>query len=276
MAPEKVSELKRLLESEPNAKISLALYDLASGFQLLVHPDVLFHPASTFILGVMIEVFHQAAQGELSLDDLVPVKNSFLSIADQSEFSLSSQEDSETDLYRHIGKRMPLRELNWRMIIYSSNLATNLLIEKVGAARVTRFMQELGTNGMIIRRGPEDNKAYELGLNNSATARSFMQVLVRLAKRSVVSPAASDEMIAILRQQNYNEGIPAKLPEDVSVAHKTGWNDRLYHDAAIVYPPGHAPYVLVIMTSGLSEKKEAPAFVAALSEAIYHQLIVRQ
>ena len=57
------------------------------------------------------------------------------------------------------------------------------------------------------------------------------------------------------------------------MAHKTGWDDRLYHDAAIVYPPQHTPYVVVIMTSGLSEKKEAPALVAALSHEIYQQLI---
>jgi beta-lactamase class A len=99
-----------------------------------------------------------------------------------------------------------------------------------------------------------------------------MQVLVRLAKRSVVSPAASDEMIAILQQQYFNEGIPAQLPAGVRVAHKTGWIDKVYHDAAIVYPPQHTPYVVVILTSGLSEKDEAPALVAALSAAIYHKL----
>jgi beta-lactamase class A len=144
-----------------------------------------------------------------------------------------------------------------------------LLVEKVSAARVTRFMQELGTNDLVVRRGPENNKAYALGMNNSATARSLMQVLARLAARSVVSPAASDEMIAILRQQHFNEGIPAKLPAGVSVAHKTGWSKMLYHDAAIVYPPGRDPYVLVIMTSGLPEKDEAPAFVAELSKIIF-------
>ncbi len=128
-------------------------------------------------------------------------------------FHFHQTDDSETDLYRISGNSLSLRELTRRMIVNSSNLATNLLIEKVGAERVTRFMQELGTNDLIIRRGPEDNKAYALGMNNSATARSLMQVLVRLAKRSVVSPAASDEMIAILRQQHYNEGIPANCPK---------------------------------------------------------------
>ena len=275
MVPDQQNELKRLLQSGGDARISLAIHDLASGYQLLVQPDVQFHPASTFKLCVMMEVFHQASGGEFSLDELLPIINSFPSIADESMFGTSPEDDSETDLYRHVGEQMSLRELTRRMIVYSSNLATNLLIGKVGADRVTHFMQELGTNDLVIRRGPEDNRAYALGLNNSATARGLMQVLVRLAKRSVVSPAASDEMIAILKQQHYNEGIPAKLPEGVEVAHKTGWNDRLYHDAAIVYPPQRAPYVVVIMTSGLSEKEAAPILVAALSHEIYHQWIAQ-
>jgi beta-lactamase class A len=270
--PQREYDLKHLLESGGNAQVSLAIYDLASGYQLLVRPDIPFHPASTFKLGVMMEVFHQASQGKFSLDEQLLVKNSFLSIADQSEFSLSPKDDSETDLYQHIGERLSLRDLTRRMIVYSSNLATNLLIEKVGAACVTRFMQELGTNDLVIRRGVEDNKAYRLGMNNSATARSLMQILVRLAKRSVVSLAASDEMIAMLQQQESNEGIPARLPVGVKVAHKTGWIDMLYHDAAIVYPPGHTPYVIVAMTSGLSELEVAPALIAGLSQIIYRQL----
>jgi beta-lactamase class A len=274
MAPEKANSLKHLLESEPNARVSLAIFDLAKGYQLLAHPDMPFDPASTIKLGVMMEVFHQAAEGEYSLDDLLPVKNSFTSIADRSEFSLPPQEDSETDLYRHIGDLLSLRELTLRMIVKSSNLATNLLIEKAGAERVNRFMQDLGAKDLVIQRGVEDHRASALGLNNSATARSLMQILVRLARRSIVSPVASDEMIAILLQQQFNEGIPARLPAGVQVAHKTGWNDKLYHDAAIVFPPQHAPYVVVIMTSGLPESKAAPRLVAALSSEIYRQLIV--
>lgn len=270
---EQENELKRLLDSAKTARVSLAICDLASGYQLLANPDVPFHPASTFKVGVMMEVFHQAAQGAFSLDDLLPVKNAFISIADQSEFHVNPEDDSETDLYQHTGEQMSVRELTRRMIVDSSNFATNLLIRKVDGGRATQFMQELGAKDLIIKRGPEDNKAYALGLNNSATARSLMQVLVRLAKRSVVSPEASDEMIAILLQQHFNEGIPARLPAGTHVAHKTGWNDKLYHDAAIVYPRRHTPYVVVIMTSGLPELTEAPALVAALSAEIYRQLV---
>jgi len=267
------NDLRHLLAASRDARISLAICDLESGYQILVKPDEPFHPASTIKLAVMMEIYHQAAQGELALDEMLPVKNSFPSLADQSEFLLSPDSDSETDLYGHIGEQLSLRDLTRRMIVSSSNLAANLLIEKLRAANITRFMQALGTDDLVIRRGLEDKKAYALGMNNSATARSLMQILVRLAKRSVVSPAASDEMIAILQLQKFNEGIPAQLPAGVRVAHKTGWIDKVYHDAAIVYPPQHSPYVVVILTSGLSEKDEAPALVAAISAAIYRQLI---
>jgi beta-lactamase class A len=267
------SDLRSLLEASRDVQVSLAICDLASGYQILVKPDLPFHPASTIKLAVMMEVYHQAALGEFSLDDLLPVRNSFPSLVDQSKYSLSPADDSETDLYGQIGGQFPIRELTRRMIVSSSNLAANLLIEQVGADRVTRFMQSLGAGDLVVRRGLEDKKAYELGLNSSTTARSLMQVLVRLARRGVVSPDASDEMIAILRQQQFNEGIPAQLPEGVRVAHKTGSIDKIYHDAAIVYPPNHSPYVVVILTSGLSEEDEAPALVSALSAAIYRQLI---
>jgi beta-lactamase class A len=271
--PEPENELKRLLDSAKNARVSLAICDLESGFQLLASPDLPFHPASTFKVGVMMEVYHQAALGEFSLDDLLPIRNSFISIADQSQFSVSPADDSETDLYQYIGEQLPIRDLTRRMIAYSSNFATNLLVQMVEAGRPTQFMQELGAKDLVIKRGPEDNKAYALGMNNSVTARSLMQVLVRLARRTVVSPEASDEMIGILLAQQFNEGIPAQLPAGVQVAHKTGWNAKLYHDAAIVYPAQHTPYVVVIMTSGLPELSEAPALVAALSAEIYRQLV---
>jgi beta-lactamase class A len=247
----------------------MAICDCASDRRILINSNESFHPASTFKICVMMEVFHQAQQGLFSLDEPVIVKNKFLSIADQSEFSLNASDDSETDLYNLLNHPLTIRELVTRMITHSSNLATNILVELVTPRKVTSFMGELGASGLVVRRGVEDNKAFALGLNNSATARAFMQILTKLAVYEVVSQNASEAMIAIMKQQIYNEGIPASLPAAVTVAHKTGWNGLLYHDAAIIYPPNQDPYVLVIMTRGLSDESEGPAFVSALSKWIY-------
>ena len=114
-------------------EVGLAAHNLATGEEILIQPDQSFHPASTIKVCVMMEAFRQARQGLFSLDDPMLVKNEFASIADGSKYSLSVEDDSETDLYQRIGESFSIRELIFRMITVSSNLATNLLIERVHA-----------------------------------------------------------------------------------------------------------------------------------------------
>ncbi len=268
---------KRIVESGVRT-ISVALHDLANGREILIQPDVSYHPASAFKLCVMMETYHQAADGRFSLDDALPVKNEFKSIADGSSFNLSADDDSDSDLYKRVGESMPIRDLIERMITQSSNLATNLLIERVGPDRVTAYMRQLGAKDLLVRRGVEDGKAFAKGLNNAATAHGLMRVLARLAEHKVVSRQASEEMIGVLKLQRHNEGIPRNLPAGVEVAHKTGWIEKIYHDAAVVYPLNPArrkPYVLVVMTQGLPEQKEAPSLVADISKLVFNRLTKR-
>lgn len=266
------SEIEALIEQSGAEHAAVAFHDLETGRELMIDADAPFHPASTFKLCVMMELHRQAHEGAFSLDTPLLIKNEFVSIADGSSFSLFEGDDAEPTLYRRIGERENLREINRLMIVQSSNLATNLLIELLTAAKVTAFMQELGAPELKVLRGPEDNRAYALDLNNAATARGLMQVLRLLAEGEVVSPEASKEMIEVLQGQMYNEGVPAGTPSGVKVAHKTGWNDRLYHDAAIVFPPGHAPYVLVVLTRGLPEETKAPLLVSRIARLIYASL----
>jgi beta-lactamase class A len=265
----KANEIISELIQQSGTDVGLAARQVATGKQILIQPDQSFHPASTMKVCVMMEAFRQARQGLFSLDDPMLVKNEFASLADGSPYSLSAEDDSEKDLYQHIGETLSIRELVFRMITVSSNLATNLLIERVTPERTTQFMQELRTNDVIVRRGVEDNKAFQLGLNNFATARGLMQILLKLAKRKVVSRQDSDEMIRILIQQKFNEMIPARLPADVHVAHKTGWTGKYYHDAGIVYPPDGKPFVLVILTRGSKTESEAHALVSSLAKIVY-------
>jgi len=262
-------ELNKIILETRIAKVGLAAYNFATREEILINADESFHPASTIKICVMMEVFRQARQGLFSLDDRIMVRNEFASIVDGSVYSLLAEDDSEKDLYELIGQPLPIRDLVRRMITISSNLATNLLVERVTPERITAFMRELGADGLIVRRGVEDNKAFQLGLNNSATARGFMKILAKLANREVVSPEASDEMIEIMLKQQFNEMIPAQLPAGVRVAHKTGWNDDLYHDAGIVYPLNKEPFILVILTRGFKTESEAHTLIASLAKAIY-------
>jgi beta-lactamase class A len=229
--------------------------------------DDSFHAASTMKIPVMIELFHQARQGKLKLDDTLLVKNEFHSIVDGSVYMLSASDDSEAEMYKAEGQRRTLRELCELMITASSNFATNLLIEKLGVANIRATVQALGADGMNVLRGVEDNKAYEKGLNNTTTARGLAILLQAMAEGRAVDPDSSKQMMTILEQQKSNEGIPGGLPAGIPVAHKTGDITKIHHDAAIVF--AKRPYILVILVRGIAEIKESSLLMADISESFY-------
>ena len=268
--------LRPILEEAKDKLMAIALHDLETGIEYFLRADESFHPASTFKVHVMMEVFHQAEQGLLSLDDRLPIINSFTSIADAvgSKFSLLESDDAEKTLYRRIGESESIGELTRLMIVRSSNLATNILLEKISTKSVNAFIQTLGIQGVTVLRGIEDRAAFRLGMNNSATARGLTQTMTLIAEGKVVSKQASEKMIEIMLGQEFNQSIPALLQESVRVAHKTGWTGDVYHDTGIVYPENRKPYALSIMTRGFAVDKEdeAHACMAKISKIIYEKL----
>jgi beta-lactamase class A len=256
----------------PDHTVAVAFVDLETGATLERNATVTMHAASTMKVPVMLALFEAIDRGELRLDQPIAVRNSFKSIVDGSEFTLEQREDGDPELYEIIGQTRPLEELMRRMIVRSSNLGTNLLIELVGAPRVMDLMRRLGANDIRVLRGVEDEKAFEAGLNNTTTARDMMLVMRAIAEQTAISPAASRAMVDILRAQEFREKIPAGVPEDVVVANKTGSITRISHDAGIVFPPGRQPYVLVILTRGYQNGDEASRVIAAVSKAVWGAL----
>lgn len=141
---------------------ALAFLDLSdSTNQLLINEKESFHAASTMKVPVMIELFKRAREEEINLSDSIIVKNEFSSIVDQSKYSLDTLDDSEKELYKILGERKSIYDLNYDMIIWSSNLAKNLLIELADAKKVTATMRSLGAMDIEVLRGVEDQKAYD-------------------------------------------------------------------------------------------------------------------
>jgi beta-lactamase class A len=257
--------LERIVR-DSGATVAVFLSDPASGFLVAVNPDLRFHAASTMKLPVLLELGRRIDAGEMRWTDSIPVKNSFASIVDGSPFSLDRSGDGDTTVYGFIGRRLPLRQLAHRMIVRSSNLATNLLIEQLDAARVTALIRRLGADSMLVLRGVEDAKAYAQRLNNTTTARDLGTLLLALAGGRALRTGTTAELLAILEAQEYNDGIPAGLPPGTRVAHKTGWITATWHDAALVYPAGDArPYALVILSRGIPEEAGGMALQADLA-----------
>jgi len=249
------------------ADVAIAFHTLDGQHQFSLNPDETFHAASTMKIPVMIELFHQAKDGKLKLDDSLAIKNEFHSLADGSVFTLNAADDSETDLYQAEGQTRTLRQLCELMITSSSNLATNLLIEKLGVQNIRATVNALHAGGMQVLRGVEDDRAFAKGMNNTTTARGLEQLLEALATGQAVDAHASQEMIDILKRQKFNEGIPAGLPLGTPVAHKTGEITKIHHDAAIVFAP--KPFVLVILVRGLADLKDSSALMADITRRLY-------
>jgi beta-lactamase class A len=257
------------------ARVGIVLHDLQDRFELSIAADSSFHAASTMKVPVMIELFRQVDAGHLSLDQSLLVVNSFGSIVDGSTFSLSAGDDSDSTLYAMVGKRVPVRDLIERMITRSSNLATNTLIPVAGAANTDATAHALGALHMHVRRGVEDGKAFALGLNNTATASDLAALMLAIERGTAASPASCRAMRDILLREIYTGEIPAGLPPGTPVAQKTGSITGVLHDAAIVYPPGKTPYVLVVLTSGIPDENIAKSLIADISRMTWEYATTR-
>jgi len=251
------------------AFVAVSYIDLQTGERLSLNDDSSFHAASTMKIPVMIEVLRRSQQGAFAIDQPILVVNDFASLADGSRFKLDSADDSDSSLYRRTGERVPVNELMRLMITRSSNLATDVLMELVGAAHVTAGARSLGATRLQVLRGVQDLKAFDAGMNNTTTAHDLATLLVQIEKGGALSPASSAMMRDILLAQEFNERIPAGLPPGTRVAHKTGDITAVSHDAAIVYPPERKPYVLVVLTRGVKEPKVSDTLIADISRLVW-------
>lgn len=263
------ADIRRELSRSPGT-FAVAFRDLEDTSRtLLINDTVMFHAASTMKTPVMIEVYKQAAEGRFDLNDSLVIKNTFYSIVDSSEYSMEIGDDSEEKLYGRIGQKASVKDLVIDMITYSSNLATNIIIDLVDARKVTRTMRELGAPYIQVLRGVEDIKAYRQGLSNRTTAYDLMVIFEKLGRGEAVSEHASQEMIDILLDQHFNNVIPAQLPDDVQVAHKTGWITRVRHDSGLVLLPDGRKYVLVLLSKDWESDEPATEVMANVSKMIY-------
>jgi beta-lactamase class A len=249
--------------------VAVSYRDLATGDSLDLGATVDFHAASTMKIPVMLEVLRAADEGRLSLDQRILLVNRFHSIVDGSPFTLDAGADSDSSMYQRVGERVPVRELMERMIVRSSNLATNALIALVGADRANASAHALGATHIRVLRGVEDGKAFEAGLNNTTTSADLAVLLARIERGDALRPESARLMKEILLRQELNGEIPAGLPPGTPVAHKTGSITATLHDAAVVYPPRRAPYILVVLTRKIPDEGVARQLIAELSRLVW-------
>lgn len=268
---------KEILEDRVRSQIDFIDGNVAVAFlnlsdpsdTLYINKDEEFHAASTMKVPVMIELFKQKEEGKINLNDSILLINEFKSIVDGSPYSMDIGDDSDDVIYNKINTQVTLKDLMYSMITVSSNLATNVLIELVDAKKVTATMRDLGAENIQVLRGVEDQKAYDLGLSNSTTAKDLLIIMEAIATNKAGTKEDCDNMVDILKDQRFNDIIPHNLPKDVEVAHKTGWITGVHHDAGIVYLPNGRSYVLVLLSKNIQDSDKGPQQLADISKTFY-------
>ncbi len=271
------SELGRQIESTAAdagaGAASVAFYDYATDTSWSYRGARWYHAASTIKVAVLVGLFAAVEEGRFRLDDRLHVRNRFFSAHDGSAYSVGSARDSNSEVHASVGKLMRIRALAEHMIATSSNLATNLLLDLVGAGETQAALKELGISGIDLVRGVEDDAAFEAGINNRVTAEGLTRLFRLIEDRQTFSKGAAEAMLDILHKQEFSSGIPAGIPESVrnetQFAHKTGDISTVNHDAGLVYLPDRPPYVVAILTEWAPDASNRRETVARISEAVY-------
>lgn len=265
-------QIVKIAEDAGAEAVAVAFYDYRHRTGWSYHADRWFHAASTIKIPVLLGVFDAIDSGALEPCSPVHVRNRFLSAADHQPFRVDLSRDADAEVHRAIGRTMVIRDLAHHMIVTSSNLATNLLIDIVGLENIQETLRKLGLQGVELLRGVEDMAAWEQGINNRVTASGLLESLRLLAEERAFSTEAVQAMMDILHAQEFRSGIPAGLPIGARVAHKTGEISSMAHDAGIVYLPDREPYVLVILTEWKPDVGGRNATIARISRVIYEQV----
>ena len=262
------------LEAKAGASsMAVSTADLETGAEFVYHADRWFHAASTIKVAILVGVFGAIHRGELLPQSRVHVRNRFLSAYDGSPYRVRLDRDANPDVHREVGRTLRVSELAEAMITTSSNLATNLLLDLVGLDVLQRTIEGFHLEGIDLRRGVEDEKAFEHGINNRITANGLVGLLRLIGEERAFSPALSHRMLDILLGQHFKSGIPAGLPRGAKVAHKTGEISTIAHDAGLVYLPGRKPYALAVLTEWEPSATGRSATIAAASYLAYAALI---
>jgi beta-lactamase class A len=253
--------------------LGVSAFDYLSGLSWQVGGDRWFHAASTIKLAIMAAVFDAVERDRFQLESRLHVRNRFVSVVDGRAFRVDPARDADDEVYGAVGRTMRVGDLARHMIVRSSNLAANLLLDLVGVEQARAALAARAVAGVDVRRGVEDEKAFDAGVNNQVTANGIVDLLRAIREGRGFSAESSRAMIDILMAQEFAGGIGPGLPEPVRaaarVAHKTGDISFVSHDAGLVFLPGRPPYVVAILVESPGDASARTAALTAVSGLVY-------
>jgi beta-lactamase class A len=249
-------EIVEGLAAECGGTVAVAAVHLRSGQRLEREARRSYPSASIIKVPILAALHAEAEAGRLSWQERVTLTEA------------AKVPGSGVLRELHDGLELTLEDLARLMIVVSDNTATNLLIDRIGTGPVNALMASLGFEVTRLGRRMYDFAARDRGLENRCAAGEITELLVRLERRELVSPAASEAMLAVMKRQAHTEKIPRLLPPGTVVANKTGSITGVSHDMGLIYAPG-GPIALTVLTEGARNPVAAEETVARIARAVF-------
>jgi beta-lactamase class A len=236
--------------------LGVAILDLTTGREYLLHADEVLPTASSIKIAILAELYHQAQQGKIKLEDLYTLKSSDLVAGSGIANALTPGVT-----------RLTIRDLAALMVSVSDNSATNIIIDRIGMENVNALLDSLGLTHTRLRRKMMDVKAAAEGRENIATPREMVALLEDLYRGKVLNKQLTDDFFELLslHKESY---IPRELPEDLRIANKPGELEGVRNDSGIVFT-GNRPFVISVMTTYLRREKDGGDAIIRIAAAAY-------
>jgi len=277
MTPHLCAQVDRIVDETGTGNAAIAFHDYQTQTSWNYRGNVYFHAASTIKVAILAGIFALVDEGVIRLDFAVHVRNRFFSLVNNELYRIRSSSDACSSLYASLGKTLPVEELAYHMIVTSSNLATNLLIDLAGVSTLREKLDDMGVRGIDLGRGVEDELAFEERINNRATANGLSQLFSIMYENRGLCPESAKKMLQILSDQKFNQGLPIGIPPEqrkrTRFAHKTGEISTISHDAGLVFLPGREPYSLAILTERPPGKSNSWKVIQRLSRLVYRNFV---
>ncbi|HAH21382.1 MAG: hypothetical protein A2Y00_04085 [Omnitrophica WOR_2 bacterium GWF2_43_52] len=264
LALEKKKALWQALERALSQEVSrfqgeagVILKDLDMDWQIAVNKTKSFPSASLAKIPIMASCFYAVFQGKIKLQDELILKERHKVLGSGTLKTMAA------------GRRVSIENLIERMITESDNTATNMLIELLGYEYMNSCFKEFGLKDTSLARKMMEFKLRRKGVENYTTAGDVALLLEKMYRKEVINAEFSERCLSLLKQQKIKDRIPALLPPEVVIAHKTGLERHVCHDAGIVFSPG-GNFLLCVLTSHTDKtSKRAKEFIARLAFEAY-------
>ena len=237
----------------------IVVKDLDNGFVFQHNENELFPSASLAKIPVMAAVYKAVDEGNLDLEKGIVLKA-------RDKLSGSGKLKNVAP-----GAVFSVEELVKLMVSISDNTATNMITNVLGMKYINISITEFGLNSSRLSRRVADYDARARGLENYTTAGDMALILEKMYRGELVSGETSMVCLDILLDQKSHDRIPKYLPKDVLVAHKTGLEKSVCHDAGIVFDPKGDFLICVLTKHANSNSLPSKKFIAEISLLVYNR-----